>query len=94
MRRRRSVVSVRPLGILKGRDRVEERRPAAELLLERVDVEPVVVLRDRHDLRPELAEDLQRPVVGGCLHKEAPLPGEVVGEEDEPLERAVRDENP
>ena len=52
-------------GVLEGGDRVEEHRLLAlgERLLERFGIEPFVVHRERHDLRAETREDLQRPVV-------------------------------
>ena len=68
--------------ILEGRDRVEERhRPALrELGLERVQVEPLVVHRERHHLGPVARQDLQRPVVGRPLDEHASRPhGELHG---------------
>jgi hypothetical protein len=84
-----------PAWVLKGRNRVEERRAAArELILERIDVEPILVLRDPDDVRTEAAQDLQRAVVGRRLDEEAALAGEAAREEDEALERAIREQNP
>ena len=83
--------------ILEGRDRVEERHRAAlaELGFERVEVEALVVHRERHDLGAVAREDLQRPVVGRPLDEHAPRPhGELHGRvEDEPLQPARRQED-
>ena len=59
--------------VLERRDRVEERdRPAlAQLGLERVEVEALVVHRERHDVRAVARQDLQRPVVGRRLDEHA-----------------------
>ena len=58
---------------------------ASELVLERVDVEPVVVHVGSRRVRAELAQDLQRPVVGRRLDEQAPRAGEGAREEDEAL---------
>ena len=81
--------------VLEGRDEVEERgrRAAAKRLLERVGVEPLVVAGEQLDVRAELAEDLQRPVVGRELGEHALAGSEVLGEEHEPLQRAVGQEH-
>ena len=87
-----------PARVLERRDRVEERdvAPARELGLEHVGVEPLLVHRERDDLGPVPAEDLQRPVVGRPFDEHAAraaleLDG---GVEDEALEPAGRDEDP
>ena len=88
----------RPSGrVLEGRDRVEERdvAAAAKLGFERVEVEALVVHRQRYDLDAFAREDLQRPIVGRRLHEDATgLPQELRGNvEDEALEPAGRDED-
>ena len=86
-----------PARVLEGRDHVEERRarPARKLLGERVDVDALVVLRDGDDLGAQRVQDLQRPVVGRRLHQDAlPVSREQLGQEDEALERSVRDDDP
>src|SRR6266511_3658005 len=59
--------------ILKGRDRVEKRRfgTITEGGFERVGVESLVVHVERYDLRAELAQDLQRPVIRRPLDQHA-----------------------
>ena len=81
--------------VLEGRDRVQEARlrPCRERVLERIEVEPVVVHRDRLHLRVVRREKLQRPVVRGLLDQHA-VAGEALGEERDALQRAVRDEHP
>ena len=83
--------------VLEGRDRVEERDRAAlrELGLERVEVEPLVVHRERHHLGALAREDLQRPVVRRPLDEHATRPhGELDGGvEDEALQAARRQED-
>ena len=81
-------------GILEGRDQVEERGVAGgQLALERLEVEAVIVGRDRDDVGAELPEDLQRPVVGRLLDEHAAARGEPLRQEHEPLQRAVRQED-
>ena len=81
--------------VLEGRQRVEEGRRgvAPQFRFERVDVEPVVVLRERPHLRPEPGGDLQRPVVRGSLDEDPPPGREVAEHEVEPRQRAVRDQH-
>ena len=66
-----------------------------ELGLERVEVEALVVHRERHDLGSVAREDLQRPVVGRPLDEHAPRPhGELHGGvEHEALQAARRQED-
>src|SRR5204862_4562969 len=80
--------------VLKGRDRVEERRLRAcvERLSERVEIEAVVVHRDGDHVGAASGEQLQRSVVRRLLDEHART-GKAVGEERESLQRAVRDEN-
>ncbi len=83
--------------VLERRNRIEERdRPTqAQLGLERVEVEALVVHRERHDLRPVTRQDLQRPVVGRPLDEHAPGPQRQLNGrvEDEPLQAAGRQED-
>ena len=81
--------------VLKGRDEVEKRRrwTFAKRLLEGVRVEPFVVAGEQLDVRAELPEDLQRPVVGRELGEHALARSEVLGEEHEPLQRPVGQEH-
>ena len=81
--------------VLEGRDQVEERGllAVAQRRLERVGIEAVVVAVEPDDVGAELAQDLQRPVVGRPLDEHALAGGEPLREEDEALERAVRDED-
>ncbi len=91
--RRRSSESVRPLGFWKVGFvyRNAGRRAVAEVALEHLRVEPLVVQRDRDDLGAQPREDLQRPVVRRRLDEHAVAgPDELVGEEAEALERARR----
>ena len=84
-----------PARVLEGRDEIEERRllAARRAPLERIGVEAFVVAVQADDLGAELAQDLQRPVVGRALDEDA-LPGrKPLREEDEALERAVGDED-
>src|SRR5205814_5092823 len=82
--------------VLERRDRVQEGRLRAlgERLLERLREQPLVVHREADDVCAEAGEDLQRPVVGRRLD-EYPRPGpdELLGEEDEALQRAARDDD-
>src|SRR5258705_3130234 len=82
--------------ILERRDRVEERGllTLCERSLERVDLQTLVVHRQADDLGAETREDLQRPVVRRGLdeHARASL-HELLGEEDEALERTARDDD-
>ena len=83
--------------VLERRDRVEERGTApGERRLERVEVEPVLVLRHRLDLDPQLGEERERPVVGRRLdeHPAGTLGEERARVEEEALERAVRERDP
>ena len=87
-----------PARILERRDRVEERDVAAARKLggQRVGIEPLLVHRQRHDVRPGLGEQLQRPVVGRPLDEDASRPAreQLGGVEDEPLQPAARDRDP
>ena len=56
-------------------------------------VEAFLVHRHRDDLRSELAEELERPVVRRLLDEHARVAAEALREEDEALEPAVRDEH-
>ena len=84
--------------VLERRDRVEERDVAApaELPLERVGVEALVVHRQRDHLGAFPREDLQRPVVGRALDEHTTGPArELLGRvEDEALQPARRDRHP
>ncbi len=79
--------------VLEVRDDVRERRTRAlaERHLERVDLDAVRLERDGEDLRAQLAEREQRPVVGGRLddHEVARL-DELLEQERVGLHRAVR----
>ena len=79
-------------------DRVEERHRAAlrELGLQRVQVEPLIVHRERHHLGALTREDLQRPVVRRPLDEHAARPhGELDGGvEDEALQPTRRQIDP
>ncbi len=85
-------------GVLEGRDRVEERDLAssAELGLESVEIEALLVHGQRHDLRPVARQDLQGPVVGRPLDEHTTRPrGELHGRvEHEPLQPAGRQKHP
>ena len=88
----------RPAGrVLEGRDRVEERdRTAlAQLRLERVEVEPLLVHRQGDDLRALTGQHLQRPVIRGRFDEHAPGPARELqrGVEDESLQAAGREED-
>ena len=74
-------------------DDVGQHRPRAglERLLERADVEPVRLQRDREDLRAEAAQREQRAVVGrGLHHHEVAGLDEQLEEERVGLHRSVR----
>ena len=87
----------RPRRVLKGRDRVEERRSrtGAEARLERPEVEALLVDRHADDFRAEVGEQAERAIVRGRLHEHAaPVPGEQVrGDEGQPLQRAVAEDH-
>ena len=85
-----------PAGILEGGDRVEEGGllTFGECSLECVDLQAFVVHREADDVGAETCQDLERPIVGRCLHEYArSLLHEVLGEEDEALERAAGDDD-
>ena len=83
-----------PARILEGRDRVEEgrRRTAVERPGESVGVETLVVHLDGGHLDSARCEKLQRPVVGRPFDEDAGT-GDAVGQEGQPLERAVREQH-
>ena len=84
-------------GVLEGRDGVEERDVPthAQLGLERVEIETLVVHRERHDLRAFPRQDLQRSIVGRALDEHAARPLRELdgGVEDEALQPAGRQED-
>ena len=82
-----------PARVLEGRDRVEEaRRAGAQLALQAVRIEAVVVHRQGHDIRAEPREELQRPVVARRLdeHAAGPALEQLLEVEEDALEPSAR----
>ena len=81
-------------GVLERRDQIQEGgRRRSRVVLERVGIEAIVVAIERNDLRPELAENLERAVVRGPSTSTR-LPGaSCCDEEDEPLQRPVGEQD-
>ena len=82
--------------VLERRDGVQEGglRTGGERLFERVGHQPLVVHRDADHLGAEAAQDLDRPVVRRRLEDDAGAGlDELLGEEDERLERPARDDD-
>ena len=74
-----------PARVLESRDRVEERRrraPSSSSSASRWRPSSSCGIAD--DVRAELAQDLQRPVVGRRLDEEAPLAGEAAARKRNP----------
>ncbi len=85
-----------PARVLEGGDGVEEARAATgELAVEGIQIEAFLVHLNRHDLRAEARELLERPVVGGRLdeHPPRPLRQELFEPEGDSLEAAARDDD-
>jgi hypothetical protein len=81
--------------VLEGGNRVEEARSRAELSLELVRVEPVLVHRQRHHVGAEPREQLERTVVGRPLHDDAARPPreQLLEDEGDALQAAVGEDH-